>query len=377
MDKNYKQSLSEELLDVQQTLGWMDLIISSIDDAVCVTDSEGKLVFTNEYFANLIGVPRVFLLGIKMKEVIGLKKIDGAVVEHDSHLDRLAASGEQNGIFEWTDQQKNTHTFNVHSRLLPNSEQCVYFLQNITREYELTHMKDSFINLASHQLRTPMTAIMVYSHMLHDGLAGKLSKSQREITSTIVQSTERMNRLISGLLKITRIQSDSAAYKQDSVSLHDVFDQILTEVQPSLHEKSILFNVKMPHNLPDIQNDVSAVHEIFSNLVVNAVQYTRNFGKISISASKADQNITVKVRDTGIGIPEQHQRQLFNQFSRADNAIEEFSEGTGLGLYLVKILLDKIGGSIECQSKIKVGTTFMVRLPIIRTASMKKVEFTG
>ncbi|MDQ3123187.1 MAG: PAS domain-containing sensor histidine kinase [bacterium] len=364
MRKDTRQYLADELLDVQRTLGWMDLVISSIDDAVCVIEANGNLIFANEYFSNLVGIPRVFLLGKPMKEVITLKKIDHPVDEYLASNNELSGPSEDNGIFEWKDAQGDSLIFKVSSRLLPNSEQHVFFLQNITLVYELNRMKDNFINLASHQLRTPLTAIMTYSHMLSDGMAGVLSKQQQELADTIVQSTERMSRLVNGLLKITRVQSKGTKFKEESVSFADVFEQIQTELKPRIIGKKLVYRVKIPADTPTIQNDRSAVHEVFSNLVVNAVQYTRESGKIDISIRATKRHVIVIVKDTGIGIPKEYHRHLFNQFSRADNAFNEFSDGTGLGLYLTKMLLDEIGGKIECSSALNVGTTFKVTLPI-------------
>lgn len=364
--KDSRKYLAAELLEVQRTLGWMDLVISSIDDAVCVVDSEGKLVFANDCFADLVDIHRIFLLGIKMKDIIALKKIDNPQAEYRDSQNKLSGSTEnKSDIFEWENKQGHKLMFRVASRLLPNSDQNVFLIQNITREYELTRLKNNFVNLASHQLRTPMTAIMTYSHMLSGGLAGALQKDQQEIADTIVQASERMIHLVDGLLKITRVQSDKLNFKKESVSLPTVFGQILAELQPSFRKKKLKCKVIVPADTPTIQNDTSAIHEIFSNLVVNALQYTRESGTITVTALATQDSVITTVRDTGIGIPKEYQSLLFNQFSRADNALEEFSEGTGLGLYLVKILLEKIGGSISFKSKLNSGTTFTVTLPII------------
>lgn len=365
MTNDTRQFLADQLLEVQRTLGWMDLVIGSIDDAVCVTDGEDKIVFANDCFALLVDVPRIFLLGQKMAYVIDLSKTEKPLAEYRDKALRLSGDGDDNGgIFEWKNKQDKKLVFKVASRLLPGSDQSVYLLQDITHEYELSKVKNNFINLASHQLRTPMTSIMLYSNMLKEGIAGPLNSDQQEVANTIVRSTDRMNRLVNGLLNITRVQSDVAEFKYETISLNAIFKQIMTELGPSIEKKCLKCTIEIPANLSDIKNDPSAVHEIFSNLIVNAVQYTRESGAITISVKKTKTAVIIKVKDTGIGIPKEQQHMLFTQFTRADNALEEFAEGTGLGLYLIKILLDKIGGAIEFTSKLHVGTTFTVTLPI-------------
>lgn len=366
MPEELRQLLADKLLDVQRTLGWMDLVIGSIEDGVCVVDCRGNIIFANEYFAQLVDLQKIYLLGMAMKDVIILKQVDAPLSEYREFQNTLSGMDTQSsGVFEWTNKQGELQTFKVTTRLLPNSDQSVFFMQNITHAYQLTVMKNNFINLASHQLRTPMTAIMTYAHMLSSGFAGTLKEDQQTYAETIVRSSERMIHLVDGLLKITRVQSNQENFVKESVSIGAVVEQLLAELQPQIHEKNLICDLKIPAHLPVIQNDASVIHEVLSNLVVNAIQYTRKTGKITIKACLKEEVVCISVTDTGIGIPKEHQPLMFNQFSRADNALKEFSEGTGLGLFLVKILLEKIGGSISLKSKLNVGTTFTVTLPLV------------
>lgn len=365
MVKNLHKYLREELLDVQRTLGWMDLVISSIDDAVCVTDAEYKIIFANDYFATLVDVPRVFLLGREMREVINLRRVKNPLVEYRDIKNKFAGvKNASSGIYEWKVKRGLTLTFRVAVRLLPNSDQRVFLIQNVSEEYELTNMKNNFVSLASHQLRTPLTAIQAYSNILGDGMMGPLTPDQQKITDTILLSVQRMNNLVNGLLKITRLQSGQTKFKKQVVHMPDLLKQIFTELKPRFTENNLRYSIEISTEFPTIFSEKSSLHEIFSNLITNAVQYTPDSGTVTVRGDHTTDSIIIAITDTGIGIPKSHQASLFEQFSRADNALAAYTEGTGLGLYLVKVLLERIGGSIDFKSKLNVGTTFIVTLPL-------------
>ncbi|MDQ3064690.1 MAG: PAS domain-containing sensor histidine kinase [bacterium] len=358
-------SASDTLIEVHRILGWMDLVIGSINDAVCVVDKQGKIIFSNNYFANLLSTPRIFLLGQPFDDVFLIKPADVPVTEYLTPMNRLGETSQgENIIYEWTDKENNRLFFRVSQRLLPSNEQIVYLIQNITGEYELTLMKNSFIDLASHQLRTPMTAIMTYSHMLRNGYAGKLNEEQQELANTLVASSERMISLVDGLLNITRVQSTSRLIKKSKIMIGEIFEKISKELEPRITDKKLQYTTEINKNFKHIHTDESILHEIFSNLIVNAIQYTPAGGSINITAKFKNKILTISIIDTGIGIPKEHQPYLFEQFSRAENAMHEFTEGTGLGLYMVKLLLNKIDGTISFTSKLNVGTTFIVSIPV-------------
>ncbi len=358
------RAISRELLEVQRTLGWMDLVIGNINDAVYVTDKDSLIVFANEYFASIVATPRVFLLGEKIEKVFPVVTASKILAEYaQSRAEKLENENEDVGIYEWHTEDGELKIFKISSRLLPTTEQKVYLAQNITREYELAKMKSSFIDLASHQLRTPMTAVMTYAHLLNDGYVGELSPQQRKMTQTIVESSERMVKLVNDLLTITRAQNNTKDVHYKNVSLPGLFRKINTEVSSALTDKNLQFLIEIPDDIPPVKSDRNLLHEIFSNLVVNAIQYTPKKGTIRVAATKKDGWLELAISDTGIGIPESYLSQMFTQFARADNAAETYPDGTGLGLYIVKLLLDKVGGTVECSSKLGKGTIFTVHLP--------------
>ncbi len=358
---NVNESVSRELLEVQRTLGWMDLVIGSIDDAVYVIDENSNIIFVNQYFSDILTIPRVFLLGQLITDTFDVKLDKQLTAEFTLSVEK---NDDEAAIYIWKTASEK-RTFKISKKYIVTTKQTVYLAKDITREQELLRMKNSFINLASHQLRTPMTSIMLYSHMLTDLYDDdKLASQPKEIAETITRSAERMLRLINDILNITKIQNETL-YKSNfkHINLKNIVGIIQKDLKDRLQSKKLLFIVEIPDSLPACKSDQNALHEIISNLVTNAVQYTPDAGTIVVSAKHDRTNIIISVKDTGIGIPAKALDKIYDQFSRADNAFETFNEGTGLGLYLVSLLLIKIDGSIECDSRLKNGTTFTVRIP--------------
>lgn len=355
--------LAQELLDLQQTLGWMDLVIGNITDAVYVTDSTGRIVFANTYFSDLVEISRVFLLGQKAEEVFPIQQIEQIPFEFEDYRPAQSTHGKvHSGIYELERAGNPTLIFRVSMSPLKATDQSVFLAQEITREYQLSRMKSDFINLASHQLRTPMTAIMTYAHLLRDGHAGDLTKQQLSLAETLVHSSERMIQLVNDLLTIVRMQNETGAQGGQKTDVEKLMKKIYTELKPRIKKKKIEYSWAIPGTLQCIKGHETILHEIFSNLIVNSIQYTPDGGEIKVTAKEKSGRVIISIADTGIGIPDEVKPKLFKQFQRADNALEAYPEGTGLGLYMIKILLEKIGGSISFDSTINKGTVFCVSL---------------
>lgn len=339
----------------------MDLVIGNIDDAVYVTDAQDHVIFANQCFSDLLNLPRVFLLGQKISDVFNIE-LDEKLT-HEIIGDELRKT-ENVGIYTLqTFEEKRL--FHISQRHLHTTDQTVHLAKDVTYEQEVAAMKNSFINIASHQLRTPMTSIMLNAHLLYDVHGDDTDPYAKEIAQSLIRASERMIRLISDILNITKIQNDSSSVDvRRPVDFKTIFHTVKADLQSEITNKRLSCTILVKKNIPALLNDPQAIHEIVSNIVTNAVQYTPNDGRIELKAAFNDTAIIVSVTDTGIGIPKKELNRIYEQFSRAENAFEVFNEGTGLGLYLVKLLVSKIGGTIECSSKLDNGTTFTVSIPL-------------
>lgn len=357
-------SLAGKLLEVQRSLGWMDIVLGSITDAVYVTDKDKRLIFANQAFSNLLKVPRVFLLGSSLSDVFSPK------LKKDPQTEFLSNPGLPDvdntsgvNVYEWV-QEDQLCIFKISYRTIPTTCQTLYIATDITDEYELSVIKSNFINIASHQLRTPMTAIMTYSNMLHDGIGGGLKPVQKNLTKTIISSSERMIKLINDILLITRIQNGDPSLLQKDGLLWDVMMAVESDLHNKILIKRIRFKKVYAKSIRKTACNTFVTQEIVSNLMANAVQYTPEDGSITAEVDLQDSQVIITITDKGIGIPAKDLPTIFDQFSRAPNALEVFSEGTGLGLYVVRTLIKQINGTIICNSKLNKGTTFKVTFPV-------------
>jgi signal transduction histidine kinase len=224
-------------------------------------------------------------------------------------------------------------------------------------------MISDFISIASHQLRTPLSAINMYTHMLQNGLAGKLDEQQLAFTKIILTSVGRMNELIDTLLNITRIEAGNIAINTHSVRLDNLLREIVIEFLPAAEEKDITIESDIPAEAPEITTDPLLVKEVYSNLLSNAIKYTPDGGTVTVELRTLPDTIRVTVRDTGYGIPAASQKYIFTKFFRAENITKQDVSGTGLGLYLTKTITENLGGELWFTSRENEGTTFTLSLP--------------
>ena len=240
---------------------------------------------------------------------------------------------------------------------------AIEVFRDITLEQEVDRMKSEFISLASHQLRTPLSAIKTYSHMLIDGYMGDITSAQKKSLLTILTASNRMNELINMLLNVSRIESGSIAVNPKSHDIRKLVEDAVKELALEAHDKLINIKLKMPDKACLVKTDNLIAKEIISNLISNAIKYTPENGKVDIDISLMNQDCVIKVQDNGVGIPRYSQDHIFTKFFRAQNVIRRETTGTGLGLYLVKGLVDALGGKVWFKSQEGIGSTFYFSIP--------------
>ncbi|HPS21203.1 MAG TPA: ATP-binding protein [Candidatus Paceibacterota bacterium] len=256
---------------------------------------------------------------------------------------------------------------------------------DITKEKEIDKAKTEFVSLASHQLRTPLSAINWYSEMLLGGDAGKLNEDQERYMKEVYQGNQRMVALVNALLNVSRLDLGTFAIEPTPINLVEMAKDVLLELKPKILEKKLIIKENYSENLPAFQADKNLLRIIFQNLLSNSVKYTPENGNVNLNVSvtlkdqdfggkkMAKDNITISVTDSGMGVPEDQKEKIFEKLFRADNARATESEGTGLGLYIVKSIIDKSGGDIWFDSVEGKGSAFYVTFPI---SGMTKKEGT-
>lgn len=217
---------------------------------------------------------------------------------------------------------------------------------------------------AYHQLRAPIISMKWIMEMLLKGELGKLNAKQSEFLRDVYANLNHLNDLVSHLLSTARIESGQLALKAEPIDLTQVCGDVIREVKPLVIQKkqTIIFQEK--DHVPKVSVDPKYANEVFRNVISNAIKYTKDKGTIELHLSQNKGNVVLSVKDNGIGIPAHQQSRVFGKFFRGDNAVKLTTDGTGLGLYIVKNLMESMGGKIWFKSQENKGTTFYVSLPI-------------
>lgn len=346
-----------------------EALFTSIGDGAISTDEFGRITRVNPAAQQLLGYSEDELIGSWFpKKIMALTLDDKSINLIDRPITRAFLTGKpvsEKTYYRRKNGQKIALAINVSPILLKGKPLgAIEVFRDITFEQEVDRMKSEFISLASHQLRTPLSAIKTYTHMLFDGYMGELNSSQKKSLSTIIGASDRMNELISTLLNITRIESGTIAVTPKLLQIDKVAEDVIKELELMAERKSITLSVSVSGKASTgIKTDALIVKEVMTNLVSNAIKYTPDAGSVSLIIRPRQTDITVEVVDSGWGIPKHSQDQVFSKFFRAQNIVKRETTGTGLGLYLVKGLLEALGGDIKFSSEEGKGTIFSFSLP--------------
>lgn len=237
---------------------------------------------------------------------------------------------------------------------------------NNTQLQRLDEVKDEFISMASHQLRTPLTSIKGYLSMLIEGDLGELTKEQKHVLSEAFVSSERMVRLIGDFLNVSRLQTGKFVIDKRPVDLAQLVQRELDALQSNAAARNMKFSYKKPKNIPILELDENKIEQVVMNFSDNAIYYAEENGTIVVTVRKVDNFVEFTVKDNGIGVPKEDQKHLFTKFYRASNARKARPDGTGVGLFLAKKVIDDHDGSIIFSSEEGKGSTFGFRLPLPR-----------
>ncbi len=344
-----------------------DAILDSIGDGMIVTDADGKILLLNIIAAELRGMDEHKAVGTNIDEYPLYDEKGGLITAKDRPMRMALKTGKkisQDARAKGKDGTKNAINVTATPVIQDgNTIGAVQTIRDVTKEREVDRMKTEFISLASHQLRTPLSAIKWYTEMLMAGDAGKLKSEQQEFATNVYDSTQRMIELVNSLLNISRIESGRIMIEPKPTDLKELVQGIVTDLKAKTEERNQTLIISVHKDLPKINLDSRLIGQVYLNLLTNAIKYTPKGGEISVFISRKDDQIISQVTDNGYGIPKAEQGKLFQKFFRATNIIKVETDGTGLGMYLVKAIVESSGGKIWFKSETNKGTTFWFALP--------------
>ena len=240
----------------------------------------------------------------------------------------------------------------------------------ITRSFErlaeANRIKSEFVSIVSHQLRSPLSNLKWVIEFLMSGKVCPVSEKQVEYFKTLKENNDRMTNLIADLLIVSKIDQDQVFLKKEKVSLISLIQEIISKRESVAKACNVEINFSFENDLFQVTTDSFQLKGVIENLLDNAIRYIAEKGIVEISLIKEKDKFLVKIKDNGVGIPKQDQKYIFHKFFRSDNIRRHQTEGSGLGLYIAKSIIEKLGGKIWFESEEKVGSTFSLCLPIIK-----------
>lgn len=366
---NILEDLNEEKANVEAEKAKDEAILSSIGDGVFAIDNDDKIILFNKSAEKLTGY--------KAKEVIGQRyekylrfKIEGSG-EAQSEFIKNALNGSTNKMPDNTVVvRKNGTVLPVEDSAAPirdsanNIIGAIIVFRDVTEERALDEAKEEFVSIASHELRTPATAVKNFIGLLREGYAGDMTAEQKQYVELAYESNERELEIITSLLYVARSDAGRIVLSKQKIHPKELLDSVLSEQGESIKQRKQTLQKDYIADKLSVEVDHDYMRMALTNIVSNASKYTKTGGKVMVSVSATDKEVHIGITDTGVGIAANDKEKLFKKFSRIDNELSTVVGGNGLGLYLTKQVVDLHGGNIDVQSKPGKGTTFTVTLPL-------------
>ena len=356
-------------------------VMQSIVDGVFALDLSGKIILVNPAAINMLGLEGESVIGKTLddflimtdgnqelcsKDFLPPKKLakDTVILQKDS-LKITSSSGKQIFVNLTSSGIKEGNEVGLGAIITVN---------DVSKERELEEMKIDFVSMAAHELRTPITSARGYLSLIQEEGLDKLSTEQKSYIEKAFIASTQLASLVDNLLAVSRIERGAVNLQIVPCSWSKIVKDCVNNFRPLAQEKKIKLSINIPQNLQQVLADEFRISEVLSNILANALAYTKAGGSVKVEIEVNDKEIVTHVSDTGIGIPTEALPKLFTKFFRVSGALEQGSKGTGLGLYISKAIVEMHHGKIWVESKLGVGSIFSFSVPAAR-ANTKKENF--
>ena len=336
----------------------LETLLNGIQDAVLAVTADRKVKWANRSFSRLLARVRV---GAPVVETIRDPGLLGAL--DDSIKTREVSTAKGASVIPG-------RVFDITAAPMPDGG-AVCVLHDLTEMERIEKTRRDFIANVSHELRTPLTSLQGYAETLHDTLPDP-DRTTREFLDIIRKNARRMTRLTEDLLTLARVESGEQKMEFDAVPATALLDDAVNSFRGPTKAQGIELRVAGSSSIP-VNADRDAIHQVFSNLIENAIKYAGSSASIEIGAREVADGMEFFVRDSGDGIASEHLPRLFERFYRVDKARSSESGGTGLGLSIVKHIVLNHGGTVRVESQLNQGSTFFFVLPFAPASALTKM----
>jgi PAS domain S-box-containing protein len=354
------------LQDIANEKTRMRVLIDHLRDGVMAVDTRKRVVLANQAFLHMSGYQGTDAVGLTADEVCHNKRIDGLMEKAISMpADELTELTEELTGENWETSMGSV----VDARCVPFRDRrgrnvgAITVLHDITALKRMEQIKSYFVSMTSHEVRGPLNAVLAQLNVVTSGLAGEISQEQKEILGRASEKISAVLSLTTELLDLAKIESGLMSQEKEKLNLAEIIEDQVTFHSASAQAKGISLELEPLPELPPVVVNRANMAEVFSNLIGNAIKYTPEGGKVVVSAGLESGFIRVSVRDNGIGIAPKELEQIFSPFYRVKNEKTRSIIGTGLGLTIVKSILEAHKGFIRVESAPDQGSAFHFFLP--------------
>ncbi len=374
-----KSSLEQYSKDISADQSKDEAIFANIGDGIYAVNTKREMILFNQSAEKITGWKSKDTLGLPCKKIMNLKDEQSvSVCDKDCPALRVWNTGENITRDDLCFFGNSKEDLRIEGTYAPIKDKdgkvtgavCVF--RDVTKKKEVERMRSEFVSTASHELRTPITAISGYIELVLNNKVCTVDDKAKEYLGKAFQTAASMSNLIKNLLVVTKIEDRKLQYNVTNFSMKDLVEEVIEVFQNKAREKNIDLKFESNPNLTvkgkvidrslNVKADKEQIREVLNNLIENAIKFTAN-GGVTVSISYDSDFATVCVRDNGVGIPETGQKHLFEKFYQVDNSATRAVGGTGLGLYITRAIIEAFGGRIWVKSIEGQGSSFFFTVP--------------
>ena len=364
-ERQTQEEIIQTLFDFNTEKKRLKTIINCMADGVMVTNRNLEVVLHNPAFMRLMEISEEMKDPVPVTKIINdeslmstLRKIQSGECSIDESISQEINAGKK--VLRAISAPSLGPDRNVFWKVVG----AVTVFEDITAFKQLDQMKSDFVNMVAHELRSPLVSIRQLHSVLVEGLAGELEEKQQEFISRGIKKIDTLLELINDLLDVAKIEAGKYVRHKVPTDIGRIIEETVSLMEPRAKDQGITLTYTS-QGLKPVQSDPKNMEEIFNNLISNAINYSPEGGRVTVSAQGLGEYVEIKVEDTGVGIASEELPKIFDKFYRVKHPKTRQVTGTGLGLAIVKGVVDAHHGTIDVESVVDKGTTFRILLPAI------------